>query len=133
MIPLKEMMLRPTNGVSGQAYADLMLQQNKLLGKMIGAEIDFIVRGIDSNTRAVVASRRDAMLKKRQTFYMDVDANGMHRTLPQPIMPLGPTISLAPRTAADMPFPESSPSQLSPSSNPCSPMGISQAARLVGP
>ena len=46
---------------------------------MIGAEIDFIVRGIDSNTRAVVASRKDAMMKKRQTFYMDVDAYGMHK------------------------------------------------------
>lgn len=79
IIPLKEMMLHPTNGVSGKAYADLMLQQNKLLGKMLGAEIDFIVRGIDSKTRAVVASRKEAMLKKRQIFYMDLDANGTHR------------------------------------------------------
>lgn len=77
VIPIKEMMITMTNGESGQAYADLMLRQNKLLGKMLGAEIDFIVRGIDSNTRSVVASRRDAMLKKRQTFYIDKDANGI--------------------------------------------------------
>ena len=79
VIPLKEMMLRPNVSLSGQAYADSILEQQKMLGRMIGAEIDFIVRGIDSNTRAVVASRKDAMMKKRQTFYMDEDAYGMHK------------------------------------------------------
>lgn len=79
VIPLKEMMLRPNVSLSGQAYTEFILEQQKMLGRMIGAEIDFIVRGIDSNTRAVVASRKDAMMKKRQTFYMDVDAYGMHR------------------------------------------------------
>lgn len=79
VIPLKEMMLRPNVSLSGQAYTEFILEQQKMLGRMIGAEIDFIVRGIDSNTRAVVASRKDAMMKKRQTFYMDVDAYGMHK------------------------------------------------------
>ena len=79
VIPLKEMMLRPNVSLSGQAYTEFILEQQKMLGRMIGAEIDFIVRGIDSNTRAVVASRKDAMMKKRQTFYMDVDTYGMHR------------------------------------------------------
>ena len=79
VIPLKEMMLRPNVSLSGQAYTDSILEQQKMLGRMIGAEIDFIVRGIDSNTRAVVASRKDAMMKKRQTFYMDEDAYGMHK------------------------------------------------------
>lgn len=79
VIPLKEMMLRPNVSLSGQAYTEFILEQQKMLGRMIGAEIDFIVRGIDSNTRAVVASRKDAMMKKRQTFYMDEDAYGMHK------------------------------------------------------
>lgn len=79
IIPLKEMMITPSNSVSGRAYTELMVQQNKLLGKMLGAEIDFIVRGIDAKTRAVVASRKEAMMKKRQTFYMDLDTNGIHR------------------------------------------------------
>ena len=39
-----------------------MLHQNKILGNMLGAEIDFIVKGIDSKTRSVVASRKEAML-----------------------------------------------------------------------
>lgn len=79
VIPLKEMMIQPNAGASVRAYEDLMTRKNKLLGKMLGAEIDFIVLGIDSKTRAVVASRREAMMKKRQTFYMDLDANGVHR------------------------------------------------------
>jgi ribosomal protein S1 len=43
---------------------------------MLGAEIDFIVRGIDKESRSVVASRKAAMLRKRQTFYMDTNEQG---------------------------------------------------------
>ena len=79
VIPLKEMMINVGRSPSGQEYAELMLRQNKILGNMLGAEIDFIVKGIDSKARSVVASRRDAMLKKRQIFYLDTDASGMYR------------------------------------------------------
>lgn len=81
VIPLKEMMIDLAQGrsPSGKEYAELMLRQNKILGNMLGAEIDFIVKGIDSKTRSVVASRREAMLKKRQIFYLDTDAAGMYR------------------------------------------------------
>lgn len=64
---------------SGQEYTELMLRQNKILGNMLGAEIDFIVKGIDSKSRSVVDSRKDAMCKKRQIFYMDTDSAGMYR------------------------------------------------------
>ncbi len=81
VIPVKEMMIDLAQGrsPSGKEYAELMLRQNKILGNMLGAEIDFIVKGIDSKTRSVVASRREAMLKKRQIFYLDTDAAGMYR------------------------------------------------------
>ena len=79
MIPLKEMMINVGRSPSGQEYAELMLRQNKILGNMLGAEIDFIVKGIDSKTRSVVASRKEAMLRKRQIFYLDTDATGMYR------------------------------------------------------
>ena len=81
VIPLKEMMIDLAQGrsPSGKEDAELMLRQNKILGNMLGAEIDFIVKGIDSKTRSVVASRREAMLKKRQIFYLDTDAAGMYR------------------------------------------------------
>lgn len=79
IIPLKEMMINLGRMPSGQEYADFMLRQNKILGNMLGAEIDFIVMGIDSKSRSVVASRKEAMLKKRQIFYLDTDAAGMYR------------------------------------------------------
>ncbi len=79
VIPLKEMLINVGRSPSGQEYAESMLRQNKILGNMLGAEIDFTVKGIDSKTRSVVASRREAMLKKRHIFYLDKDAAGMHR------------------------------------------------------
>ena len=79
VIPLKEMMINVGRSPSGQEYAEMMLRQNKILGNMLGAEIDFSVKGIDSKSRSVVASRREAMLKKRQIFYLDTDAAGMYR------------------------------------------------------
>ena len=79
VIPLKEMMINVRRSPSGQEYAELMLRQNKILGNMLGAEIDFIVKGIDSKARSAVASRREAMLKKRQIFYLDTDVSGMYR------------------------------------------------------
>lgn len=79
IIPLKEMMINLGRMPSGQEYVEFMQRQNKILGNMLGAEIDFVVRGIDSKTRSVVASRREAMLKKRQTFYMETDTDGMYR------------------------------------------------------
>ena len=79
VIPLKEMMINIGRSPSGQEYAELILRQNKILGNMLGAEIDFIVKGIDSKSRSVVASRKEAMLRKRQIFYLDTDAMGMYR------------------------------------------------------
>ena len=61
IIPIKEMMINLGRSPSGQEYADLMLRQNKILGNMLGADIDFIVRGIDSKTRSVAVSCREAM------------------------------------------------------------------------
>lgn len=79
VIPLKEMATDMPNNLSGQAYSDMITAYHKRLSKMLGAEIDFMVRGIDSKTRTVVASRKDAMLKKRKTFYMDTNENGEYR------------------------------------------------------
>lgn len=79
IIPLKEMMINLGRSPSGAEYEDLIRSQNKILGNMLGAEIDFQVKGIDSKTRSVVASRQEAMFKKRQVFYMNTDAAGMYR------------------------------------------------------
>ena len=74
-IPLKEMMIQ-LGDTSGQSASAVALRQNKLLGNMLGAEIDFVVRGIDSGSRSVVASRRDAMLRKRQLFFLTPGPGG---------------------------------------------------------
>ncbi|MCM1263693.1 MAG: S1 RNA-binding domain-containing protein [Butyrivibrio sp.] len=79
VIPLKEMMINVGRSPSDEEYRELMLRQNKILGNMFGAEIDFMVRGIDSKTRSVVASRKESMLKKRQIFYLDTYASDTYR------------------------------------------------------
>lgn len=78
VIPMVEMMINPVED-DRHNYGELMLRQNKILGNMLGAEIDFIVKGIDSKARRIVASRKEAMFKKRQIFYMGTDASGMYR------------------------------------------------------
>ncbi len=77
-IPVKEMMLYTGKAVSGRGYAELMEQLNRILNSRLGSEIDFIVKGYDNDSRSIVASRKDAMLRKRQTFYMDVDELDEH-------------------------------------------------------
>lgn len=82
VIPLKEMVIGIPNNLSGRAYADMILSYNKLLSNMMGCEIDFVVKGIDSKTRSIVASRKEAMLRKRRDFYFEPDDNGNCRVYP---------------------------------------------------
>ena len=78
-IPVKEMMLEQVGKMpTGPDFAALMERLHRILNSRLGCEIDFIVKGYDNDSRSVVASRRDAMLRKRKTFYMDVDELGEH-------------------------------------------------------
>lgn len=77
VIPLAEMMINLAEDESHD-YGELVLRQNKILGNMLGCEIDFIVKGLDNSSRSVVASRKDAMYKKRHIFYLP-DAAGNSR------------------------------------------------------
>lgn len=79
VVPMKEMMIRLGRTPSGNEYASLMKRQSQVLSTMLGAELDFMVKGLDSKAKAVIASRKDAMLRKRKTFYLDTDAAGMPR------------------------------------------------------
>ena len=80
IIPISEMIFGYQKSYLGPIdFAEQATRCNKLLNNMLGAEIDFIVKGIDPKTRSVVASRKDAMLKKRKTFYMETDANGAYK------------------------------------------------------
>lgn len=75
VIPVTEMMINLLQDAEHD-YGELALRQNKVLNNMLGCEIDFIVKGLDSKTRSIVASRKEAMLKKRQIFYLDKDPSG---------------------------------------------------------
>jgi len=61
----------------GAKYKPFMERMNSILATMLTAEIDFIVRGLDNTARSVVASRKAAMLRKRQTFYLDTNEDGV--------------------------------------------------------
>ena len=78
IIPITEMMINLVQDESHD-YGDISLRQNKVLNNMLGCEIDFIVKGLDAQSRSVVASRKEAMLKKRQIFYLDRDASGVSK------------------------------------------------------
>ena len=75
VIPITEMMIYLIQDESHN-YGEISLRQNKIINTMLGCEIDFIVKGLDSKTRSIAGSRKDAMLKKRQIFYFDQDASG---------------------------------------------------------
>lgn len=77
IIPLSEMMINLPQD-DAHDYGELNLRQNKILGNMLGCEIDFLIKGLENASRSIVASRKDAMLKKRQIFYLP-DANGNSR------------------------------------------------------
>ena len=79
IIPMNEMLMGYQINLSRKEFEDQAVRYNKLLSNMLGAEIDFIIKGIDEETRSVVASRKEAMLKKRKTFYMDADASGAYK------------------------------------------------------
>lgn len=89
VIPYSEMMIDvpPTTEVQGAEDIDKEemeylsnIRMNKLLNNMLGAEIDFVVKGIENASRSIVASRKEAMLRKRKTFYFDLDpTTGIYR------------------------------------------------------
>lgn len=76
-IPLSEMMLDLSTGPN--RYGDMSTRQSKILGNMMGAEVDFVIRGMDTPSRSIVASRREAMMRKRQRFYFEADSQGGYR------------------------------------------------------
>ena len=77
MITMDEMMILLGNTTRHAEPPGVRME--KRLNTMIYSQVDFIVKGIDSKTRSVVASRKDAMMKKRQVFYMNTDAAGSAR------------------------------------------------------
>lgn len=75
IVPASEMVLGIIQDDRHQ-YGDLAERQYKIMNHMLGAEVDFVIKGIDKPSRSVVASRREAMLRKCQNFYFKPDPYG---------------------------------------------------------
>lgn len=75
VIPMDEMMIEQ-EWFKSMNKSELNLRQSKLLSGMLGAEIDFVVRGVSNSGKAVAASRNDALMQKRRKFYIDTDEFG---------------------------------------------------------
>lgn len=69
LIPMNEMMINLSG--DGRENADTLNRQVRIANNMLGCDMDFLIKDLDTETRSVVASRKDAMLKKRQMFYFN--------------------------------------------------------------
>lgn len=74
-IPLTEMVvnLNETNA----RYTSQTQRIERLVNNMMGCQVDFLIRGLDAASHSVVASRKDAMLRKQRTFYLTPAADGL--------------------------------------------------------
>ena len=68
-----ELMLNPPEESSGHSREELMHYN---ISKRLGAEIDFIVKGIDEEAGIAAASRLEAMDLKRRHYYFGKDRTG---------------------------------------------------------
>lgn len=75
VIPITEMLMT-LSGTEQESSTEIAVRQSKIINSMLGCDIDFIVRGIDSRSRSAVASRKEAMIRKRNQFYNTTDING---------------------------------------------------------
>lgn len=72
IIPAQEAVEQPED-LRDQTAEDVL---HYLLTKRLGAEVDYIVKGIDADSRIAVASRLDAMRAKRKQYYFGTDRDG---------------------------------------------------------
>lgn len=78
VIPAGEMVLDFPADMYGADYNEMILRHQKILNKMLGAEVDLMVKGIDAKSRTVVASRTRAE-KREQIYYFGKDGDGQYR------------------------------------------------------
>ncbi len=94
IIPMNEMMINLSG--DGRENADTLNRQTRIANNMLGCDIDFIIKDLDTQTKSVVASRKDAMLKKRQMFYF-ADEDGTKPMLYPGRMVQARVIAVAPK------------------------------------
>jgi len=72
IIPAEETVQPPTD-FRDRSPADVM---HYLVTKRLGAEVDFIVKGVDAQSGIAAASRLEAMALKRRQYYFGTDRDG---------------------------------------------------------
>jgi len=72
IIPAEET-VRPPDDFRDRSPADVM---HYLVTKRLGAEVDYIVKGVDVKSGIAAASRLDAMALKRRQYYLGSDRDG---------------------------------------------------------
>lgn len=77
IIPLSEMEIHLENLSDDDHYNNIRYSQ--IIDSMIGAKIDFMVKGYDENGNLAVGSRREAMERKRRTILNATQRDGTYR------------------------------------------------------
>ena len=75
IIPVLEAVEEPED-YRGQPKGDVL---HYLLNKRLGAEVDYIIKGIDQESGIVAASRLEAMAMKRKEYYFHTDRDGNYQ------------------------------------------------------
>ena len=75
IIPAEEAVEAPQD-FRGRLPEDVL---HDMLTKRLGAEVDYIVKGIDPRSGIAAASRLDAMRAKRKEYYLGTDRDGNYR------------------------------------------------------
>ncbi len=75
IIPAEEAVEAPGD-FRGRLPEDVL---HDMLTKRLGAEVDYIVKGIDAQSGIAAASRLDAMRAKRKEYYLGTDRDGNYR------------------------------------------------------
>lgn len=75
IIPVLEAVEEPED-YRGQPKGDVL---HYLLNKRLGAEVDYIIKGIDQESGIVAASRLEAMVMKRKEYYFRTDRDGNYQ------------------------------------------------------
>ena len=75
IIPAEEMVELPED-LRGRPQGDVFFD---LLNKRMGAEVDYVVKGLDAKAGIAAASRLEAMALKRREYYFTPDREGNYR------------------------------------------------------
>jgi len=75
LVPMTEMMIRLEENSSDEYNITERLA--RACNSMLGSEIDVIIKGMDKPNESIVASRKDAMNRKRERFYLTPLSDGL--------------------------------------------------------